>query len=241
MSLGISEELAGELIDGAAAHVLPLHPRMSLARAVHSALVQRIPVARPLPAASATIAVVGPGGSGKTSCCAALLGAYRRGSTLPASCATILLDPEHGTPAMLLSPHIMAPTAIAAPYASQALAAAREDGLLLLDLPPLSPADRGAVRTVAGLLGRLDPQRVIVALPATLGAKAAAQLLTALRPLGADAVAITHADETDQIGVAVEAACHFGLAPEYLLDRGRARGGLTRVDPRNLADRLLPQ
>ena len=28
---------------------------------------------------------------------------------------------------------------------------------------------------------------------------------------------ITHAEETDQIGVAVEAACRFGLAPEYML------------------------
>jgi flagellar biosynthesis GTPase FlhF len=238
--LGISRELACELIEGAAAHVLPLHPRMSLARAVRSALVQRIPVARALPATNATIALVGPGGSGKTSCSAALLGAYRKGSTLPASCATIMLAAEQGIPAMLLSPYIMAPTPIASPYASQALAAAREDGLLLLDMPPLSPAERPMIRTIAALLGQLEPHRVIVALPATLGAKAAAQLLEALRPLRADAVAITHADETDQIGVAVEAACKFGLAPEYLLDRGRVRGGLSRIDPTNLADRLLP-
>ncbi len=81
---------------------------------------------------------------------------------------------------------------------------------------------------------------MLVALPATLGAKAAAQLLEALRPLRPTGLAITHADETDQIGVAVEAACRFGLAPEYLLDRGRLRGGLTRIDPTHLADRLLP-
>ena len=84
-----------------------------------------------------------------------------------------------------------------------------------------------------------QPDRTILALPATLGAKPAAQLLEAMRPLGASALAITHADETDQLGVAVEAACAFDLAPEYLLDRGSARGGLIQIDPAYLADRLL--
>lgn len=141
---------------------------------------------------------------------------------------------------MLLSPQIMEPLAIASTRARQALAQAREEGLLLLDLPPLSPADRSGIRQMASVLGELKPDRVVVTLPATLGATAAAQLLEALRPLAASAMAITHADETDQVGVAVEAACRFGLAPEYLLDRGRVRGGLTRIDPTHLADRLLP-
>ena len=79
------------------------------------------------------------------------------------------------------------------------------------------------MRELARLLAELAPERVVVALPATLGATAAAQLLQALRPLGANALAITHADETDQLGVAVEAACRFGLAPEYMLDRGSRR------------------
>lgn len=237
---GMSEELTEELIDAAIAHALPFAPRIGLAKAVHGAVVARIPRTPLLPAQSATVAVVGPGGSGKTSCCAALLGAYRRAGALPASCATITLVGEHEEPAMLLSPRIMEPEALTSMRARQALAQAREEGLLLLDMPPLSPADRSQIRQMAGVLGELKPDRVVVALPATLGARAAAQLLEALRPLRASAMAITHADETDQIGVAVEAACRFGLAPEYLLDRGRVRGGLNRIDPTHLADRLLP-
>jgi flagellar biosynthesis protein FlhF len=240
IGVGVSEELTAELIDAAIAHALPFAPRVSLTKAVHGAVVARIPRAPLLPAQSATVAVIGPGGSGKTSCCAALLGAYRRAGTLPASCATITLVGEREEPAMLLSPQIMEPAALTSPRARQALAQAREDGLLLLDMPPLSPAERPLIRQMASLLSELEPDRVVVALPATLGAKAAAQLLEALRPLGATAMAITHADETDQIGVAVEAACRFGLAPEYLLDRGRVRGGLNRIDPTHLADRLLP-
>jgi hypothetical protein len=239
MDVGVSEALTGELIDAAIAHGLPFAPRIGLAKAVHGAVVARIPRTPLLPAQSATVAVVGPGGSGKTSCCAALLGAYRRAGTLPASCATITLVGEREEPAMLLSPQIMEPEALTSMRARQALAQARAEGLLLLDMPPLSPADRSTIRQLANVLGECRPDRVVVALPATLGARAAAQLLEALRPLGATAMAITHADETDQIGVAVEAACRFGLAPEYLLDRGRVRGGLTRIDPTHLADRLL--
>lgn len=238
--LGMSAELTEELIDSAIAHAVPFAPRVGLARAVHGALVARIPVNPLLSARGATVAVVGPGGSGKTSCCAAVLGAYRRAGTLPASCASIMLDAELRQPTVLLSPHIMEPASLGSSRAREVLADARREGLLLLDLPALSPAERPTIRMVAGLLDELKPDRVVVALPATLGARAAAQLLEALRPLRAGGLAITHADETDQIGVAVEAACTFGLAPEYLLDRGRVRGGLTRIDPTHLADRLLP-
>jgi flagellar biosynthesis GTPase FlhF len=241
LGFGVGEPLVRELIETAAAHVLPLMPaRSSLARAVHRTIAQRIPSIAPLPVGGATIAVVGPGGSGKTACCAALLEAYRERSTLPAACATVLPGGAQGGLEVLFSPTVLEPTAIAAPEVAQALRAAREEGLLLLDLPALSPADRGSIKAIAALLRSLKPDRVIVALPATLGAKPAAQLLEALRPLDAGALAITHADETDQLGVAVEAACAFDLAPEYLLDRGRDRAGLMQIDPAYLAERLLP-
>jgi flagellar biosynthesis GTPase FlhF len=237
---GISEELAHELIDGASAHALALAPRAGMAQAVRSTLAQRIPVAPPLPTRGAAIVVVGAGGSGKTTCCAALLGAYRKSSSLPASFASITREAEREELRLILSPHIMKPTPARAPRALRALRRARSEGLAVLDTPNLSPADRAGIRELAGLLAEMKPERVVVALPATLGAAAAAQLLAALRPLGANSLAVTHADETDQIGVAVEAACAFGLAPEYVLDRGRAGGWrLSRVDPAGLAARLL--
>jgi len=237
---GISEELAGELMDGAAAHTLPLAPRSGLAQAVRTTLAQRIPVAPPLPTAGAAIVVVGAGGAGKTTCCAALLGAYRKGSTLPASCATLTRDPNRGDLRLILAPQIMKPTLASTPRALRALRRARSDGLAVLDTPRLSPADKAGIRELALLLGELKPERIVVALPATLGSTAAAQLLAALRPLGANALAVTHADETDQIGVAIEAACRFGLAPEYMLDRARSGGWrLSRIDPTELASKLL--
>ncbi|MGA9874199.1 MAG: hypothetical protein WBQ21_00125 [Solirubrobacteraceae bacterium] len=241
IGLGVGEQFAGELIDGAATHILPLAPRAGLTQAVRSALTQRIPVAPPLPTRGAAIMLVGPGGAGKTSCAAALLAAYRKSSILPASCATLIRGDERGELQMLLSPHVMRPVQIGGSRAIRAMHKTRGEGLLVIDTPPLSPGDRSGTRKLAALLGELKPERVVVVLPATLGAVAAAQLLQALRPLGANALAVTHADETDQIGVAVEAACGFGLAPEYTLDRGRSGGWrLSRMDPTGLAAKLLP-
>jgi flagellar biosynthesis GTPase FlhF len=237
---GISDQLADELIDGATAHVLPFAPRAGLAQAVRTALAQRIPVAPPLPTRGAAILVVGAGGAGKTTCCAALLGAYRTGGTLPASCATLMRADDTGELEMILSPKIMNAIPASTPRAVRALRRARVDGLAVIDTPRVSPADRAGVRELSRLLGELKPDRVLVALPATLGAAAAAQLLEALAPLGANSLALTHAEETDQIGVAIEAACRFGLAPEYMLERGRSGGWrLSRVDPTGLAAKLL--
>jgi len=237
---GISEDFARELIDSASAHALALSPRSGLAQAVRMTLAQRIPVAPPLPTKGAAIVVVGAGGAGKTTCCAALLDAYRKRSTLPASCATITRGSERGELRMILSPYLMRPSPARAARALRALRRARGDGIAVLDTPSLSPSDRAGVRELAGLLTEVKAERVVVALPATLGATAAAQLLAALAPLGANALALTHADETDQIGVAVEAACSFGLAPEYVLERGRSGGWrLRRIDPTGLSEKLL--
>ncbi len=240
--VGIGEEFVQELIEAAGAHVLPLMPpATSLARAVHTALTQMIPPSSPRPAAGAAIAVVGSGGSGKSACCAALVEAYREHSTLPATCVTVSPD-----------------TALDEP----ALREARAQGLLLLDTPTVSGADPGSIHALAELLEQLRPDRVVLALPATLGATPAAQLLQALGPLNASALAITHADETDQLGVAVQTACSFRLAPIHLLARAEHVHGsahlhgdagvgadalrvprawaLTWIDPFLLADRLLP-
>jgi len=238
---GIGEALADELIDGASAHALALAPRAGLAQAVRATLAQRIPVAPPLPSKGAVIVIVGAGGAGKTTCCATLLGAYRKSSSLSASFATITREPERGELQMIISPYVMKPVAAGAARALRALRRARGDGIAVLDTPSVSPADRAGIRELARLLAELKPERVVVALPATLGATAAAQLLQALKPLGANALAVTHADETDQIGVAVEAACRFELAPEYMLERARAGGWrLRQIAPSALAERLLP-
>ncbi len=240
LGLGVGPELVGELLTTAARDVLPLLAGgANIADAVRLLLRVRIPAASALPGAGGAIAFVGPGGSGKTACATALAQHLRERDPRPTACATILTqDNEH---AMVLEPQLSEPVPIADARVADALRRTREEGaLLLFDMPPVSPGDRGSIYTLAALLDVLEADRVILTLPATLGATPAAQLLQGLRPLGASALAITHADETDQLGVAVQAACAFGLAPEYLLDYRRGAAGLLQIGPSYLAERLLP-
>jgi flagellar biosynthesis GTPase FlhF len=66
-------------------------------------------------------------------------------------------------------------------------------------------ADDGGAE-LAGDLRRLEPDEVHLTLPATYGFQAARELLTGLAPLRPDAIALTHADETSQLGTAIELA-----------------------------------
>jgi flagellar biosynthesis protein FlhF len=237
---GFSDGFVRELTDTALAHTLALAPRIGMVPAVRAALAQRIPPARPLPAAGCSIVVTGAGGSGKTTCCAALLGAYRAHSTLPARFAT-LVHPEHETALQLImSPQMLEPQAADAPRVRRELRSASSDGVVVIDTPRLSPSEPGAIRELGRLLGELEPDRIVVALPVTLGAVAAEQLLASLEPIGPAALALTHADETDQLGVGIELACRFGLAPELMLEHASAGGWrLARLDPAELAARVL--
>jgi flagellar biosynthesis GTPase FlhF len=236
---GMSEELAWELLDAAEAHALALAPQDGLARAVRATLAARIPMAEPLPAAGALVVLVGAAGSGKTSAGAALLAAYRASSTLRASFATLLRGGD-GDLQMILSPHQREPVPAASPRALRTIDAARERGMVIFDTPGLAPGDTASVRELARLLGQLEPDRVLVALPATLGAVAAERLLAGLAPVRPDGLVLTQVDATAQLGTAVEAACTHGIAPEYTLGRARRGYDLCRLAPHELAERILP-
>lgn len=237
---GFSQQLTEELTDTALAHTLVLAPHQGLVQAVRSTLAQRVPVAAPLPAKGCSIVLVGAGGSGKTTCAAALLGAYRKNSTLRARFATLAHGEEDSALEMILSPRLLEPTPADGPRARRELRLAREDGLVVIDTPRLSPSQPAGIRELGRLLGELEPDRVVVALPATLGSVAAEQLLGALAPLGASSLVLTHVDETDQVGIGIELACRFGLAPEMLLEHAPAGGfKLKRMDPAELAASVL--
>ena len=213
---------------------------MGLVPAVRAALAQRIPPSRPLPATGCSIVVVGAGGSGKTTCCAALLGAYRAHSTLPARFATLVRAELETELRLMMSPQMLEPQPADSPRARRELRTAGSDGVVVIDTPRLSPSEPGGIRELGRLLGELEPDRIVVALPVTLGAVAAEQLLASLEPIGPAALALTHADETDQLGVGIELACRFGLAPELMIEHAPAGGWrLLRLDPADLAARVL--
>jgi flagellar biosynthesis GTPase FlhF len=237
---GLSEAWAHELIVSAGAHLAPFRGG-SLREAVHACLASAIAASPPLPAAGAAIAFVGAGGAGKTRCAAAMASAYRRASTLPVSVLSLGADGRGGPDAEpLLREHGIPVWTARGREAADAVARGRDGGLVVIDTRATSPVDTAGVTALASDLDPLALDAVLLAVPATLSASAARNLLDGLSPLQPSALVITHADETDELGIAVELAYLSGLPIAYVHGGLTLEGALWPADPSRVAARLLP-
>jgi flagellar biosynthesis GTPase FlhF len=237
---GASEQLASVLVSEAAAHGSVFADGHSLRAGARAQLARRIVQPPPLPASGAAVAFVGAGGAGKTSCAAALASAYARTSTLAVS-ALSLRCPDGGRMlAELLRGDRAEVQAIAPLQAARAVRDRRSGGLTILDTAAVNPSDSAAVAALSAELEPLALDAIYVALPATLGPHAARSVVASFSALGATAIAITHADETDQIGVAVEIVA-INLIPLAYVHAGTdPTTALNALDPKAIAARLVP-
>jgi len=187
----------------------------------------------------AAIAFVGAGGSGKTRCTAALASAYRRASTLTVT--VLALDNPDGARELrkLLHEDAVPVLSLSRGKARRAVESARKGGLVIVDTGAATPADPHAVQALQAKLEPLNLDAIYVTLPATLGSEAARHALASFGTLQPSAVAITHADETDQLAVAVEIAVANHTPLAYFHSGTDHRNALSIVDPPAVAQRLL--
>jgi flagellar biosynthesis GTPase FlhF len=111
---------------------------------------------------------------------------------------------------------------------------------VVIDTEAVAPSDPAAVGAMAAALEPLELDAIYVALPATIGSESGRRLLAGLAPLSPTGIAITHADETDQLGIAIELACASGIPIALLHDGLDLERAMTAPDPHDLATRLLP-
>ncbi len=237
---GMGSEPAEALILEAASHALPFVPGGDLREAVRRTLARQLAGIAAPPRDGSVVAFVGAGGSGKTRCVAGLAAAYQGTSTLETSCLSVA--PEDGGSELngLLRTHGIAVRA-AEPGAGAAwLATVRDAALVIVDTPAVRLNDEASVSALADEVGALAPDHVLVTLPATLSAAAARQLLERLGPVRPTGIVVTHVDETDQLGVAVDLACDSRLPLAYVHDGLELPGALVPADPQDIAGRLLP-
>jgi flagellar biosynthesis GTPase FlhF len=239
-SQGISEAWAQQLIVAAAAHRSPL-AQGSLRDAVRATLAATIPAPAPLPATGAAVAFVGAGGAGKTRCAAALASAYAKGSTLAASVVSLGSDDWGGDLKELLKgQNVWVMGAAVGPEAAPAVQHGRDGGLVVIDTAGVTPRDPAGVEALGVELRSLSLDAVYIAVPATFSVHAARKLIEGFAALGADGIAVTHADEADQLGIAAELAHISGMPVAYIHDGLELDGALSAADPSSLAARLLP-
>jgi flagellar biosynthesis GTPase FlhF len=237
---GISESWANELIVAAAAHRSPL-AKGSLRDAVRATLAAIIPAPAPLPASGAAVAFVGAGGAGKTRCAAALASAYAKGSTHASSVVSLGSDDWGGDLKELLKgQNVWVMGAANGTEAAPAVQHGRDGGLVVVDTAAAAPRDPATVESLATELRALNLDAVYIAVPATFSVHAARKLLDGFAALGADGIAVTHADEADQLGIAAELSQISGMPVAYIHDGLELDGALSAADPSTLAARLLP-
>jgi flagellar biosynthesis protein FlhF len=241
VSRGVSEGWTHQLISEAAAHWSPFAPEGGLREAVRTAIAAS--VARPgsLPIGGAAIAFVGAGGAGKSRCSAALAAAYRRASTLSVEILSMGGAAGRRQLTDLLKGHDVPVNGVSDRKAlGRRLLKTRGTSLVVIDTEAVAPSDANAVGSLAADLETLALDAIYVALPATIGAESGRRLLAGVAPLQPTAVVITHADETDQLGIAVELACGSGMPIGFIHDGLDLNNALTAPNPAWIARRLLP-
>jgi flagellar biosynthesis GTPase FlhF len=238
---GLEPRMADALVHETVTNVLPFAGAGPRVRALLTATIaNHIPV-RPIPAAPGrVIAFVGPGGAGKTHCVGHLAGAYASGSGLPVSCVALRPRDAGSELALLLAPagvpmQVADDPNVAATQASSL----RSRSLVLVDTPSVSPRAKADVRALAAALKAVGADEVVITVPATSSAAAARELLAAGRRLGAGAVALTHADETDHVGPAIGVAMESGLPFAYVGRRPNGRPAVRPAVGEELARALL--
>jgi flagellar biosynthesis protein FlhF len=237
---GISEAWAEKLIVAAAAHRSPLF-KGTLRDAVRATLAAIIPAPAPLPANGAAVAFVGAGGAGKTRCAAALASAYAKRSTLASSVVSMGSDDWGGDLKELLKgQNVWVMGAANGPEAAPAVQHGRDGGLVVVDTAGATPRDPAGVEQLGAELRSLNLDAVYIAVPATFSVHAARKLLDGFAALGADGIAVTHADEADQLGIAAELSHISGMPVAYIHDGLELDSALSAADPSALAARLLP-
>ena len=236
LARGVSDELAHTVLDEAVTHLLPFASNRRLKPLVAAALARRIPVQPLRGAGGRVIGFVGPGGAGKTRCVARLAHAYAVKAGVPVACLALRAEDDGAELERLVRPFGVPVHALGdAAEARVRLARLPEDALVLVDTPGVSPRAEAELRALATELRQLRLDECHLALPATMGADAGRELVAGTKALGVDALALTHADETEQFGTAVELAIESEL-PFSFISRGTiVTGGMRPALPEELA------
>jgi Meckel syndrome type 1 protein len=238
---GIGADRAREIVAETVSHVLPFGSQRRLRKLVRQGLARRVPIAAPPAAGGRSLALIGPGGSGKTLCTARIAAAYASGSDLPVIC--IALRPSDGGAELrsLVEPlGIGVTVAESGEQARAHVAGALSHALVVVDTPAVSPGDAAEVGRLAADLEALGLDEVHLALPSMYSGAAAGELADRLHALKITHVALTHLDETTRVGGLLDSVIDSGRPLSYVSQGRDVPGGLEPADAHDIASLVLP-
>jgi flagellar biosynthesis protein FlhF len=189
-----------------------------------------------------TIAVVGASGSGKTLAAAKLCHAYASGSKI--AVRTLSLEPSSGAYRLgTLTEHLDIGVRVAETPKAAQRAATRMQGesLIVVDTPPVSARDAGAIAALAELMAEVKPDETHLVVPATMDPRAARALYDALAPsMPINRILVTGMDESPSPAPVVGLSFALKKPISYVGEGRRPSTGLRPADAATLAGQVLP-
>jgi len=236
----IDSTLASELVADTVTHELPFASPRSLKRLVRAALARRIPIASATGSAR-VVAFVGSGGAGKTLCAARAAAAYAAAGGVELTC--LALRPRDGggeLRSLLESLGAGVLVAMTGIEARALIEGRREPSVVVVDTPAVSARSEAGIDELAGDLRALGDVEVHLSLPSSSSAPATRALLESLGPLGVSRLALTHVDDSTDVGGAVDTAIKAGIPFSYFSSGSDLPGGLEPASAEQLAAWVVP-
>lgn len=239
---GLSGEFAGDLVQEVSDHLLPFASSRALRRLARQALARRLPPAPLLQSARPLFAVLGPPGSGRTAVTLALARSYARERPAVAFLAdrgqavALLAERAAGREVTDAGSEAAALRPLAA--LEEELPKWRGEAVVAVELPALAGGTDGAERALADV-DRLQPDLLLLALPATLARRSAERLLAPFVGRQQVAAAITQLDLEPAPAALLEALIRVRLPVAFVAAPGLGNCGVAPADPSDLAARLV--
>jgi flagellar biosynthesis protein FlhF len=232
---GVGLAFAERLIAGAREHA---GEACDLAAAALADLRVVLPAPAPLPTTGA-IAVVGPAGAGKTRVVAALAAAHARAGHGVSVARLGAAERSHELAELLSQEAVEVVPAMRTRATVRAVGSARERGLVIVDTTSAAASDSAAIEVLAETLAPFALDGVLLAVPATMTARAITKLAAGFAPLAPTELVATHVDEAESLGTVAEAAIVAGIPLGHATSGLVVSSAISELEPAALAEDLL--
>jgi flagellar biosynthesis protein FlhF len=242
VAAGMPRSVVEGIVNDAARTLAPFDPDASPADLVRRMLARKMRVEHGWYTKSRVIALVGPAGSGKTLTAAKLAHAYAARS--PFTVRTVSLEPGDGADrlaALTEGLEIDRRSADTVETMKAAVRAPGQDGLVVVDTPPVSAGDAEGIAALGRLLAAARPDETHLVTPAGYDARSLLHLNAALdATCPVNRILISRVDEAPSAAVAVGVSLSLKRPISYLSDGRRPQDGVRPADAVELASLVMP-
>jgi flagellar biosynthesis protein FlhF len=242
VAAGMPRTVVESLVHDACRMLAPFAADAAPRELVRTMLARRMRVEHGWQTKSRVIALVGPAGSGKTLTAAKLAHAYAARS--PFTVRTVSLEPGDGADrlaALTEGIELDRRSADTVESVKSAVRAPGQDGVIVIDTPPVSAGDTEGIASLGRLLAAARPDETHLVTPAGYDARSVLHLNAALdATCPVNRILISRVDEAPSAAVAVGISLSLKRPVSYLSDGRRPQDGLRPADAVELASLVMP-